>query len=51
MTLNQGHDVNAVAKGRVGPRIERRVVGRVFGRILDSNADEQIDQAFIYSVP
>lgn len=27
-------DVNAVEKGRVGPRIERRIVGRMFGRIL-----------------
>jgi hypothetical protein len=27
-------DVNAIEKGRVVPRIERRVVGRFMGRIL-----------------
>ena len=27
-------DVNAVEKGKVPQRVERRVVGKVFGRIL-----------------
>ena len=27
-------DVQAVEKGRVVPRIERRIVGRMFGRLL-----------------